>query len=75
MRTSSAYFFDSCFNGRLLLKQLSDLNFKWKEFIKMMSSLLPVREICDILVVDEDLFKVVETDQESSPVSLLSPWS
>ena len=51
-----------------MLKQLNDLNFKWNEFIKMMPSLLAVREICDILVVDKDLSKVVKTDQESSPV-------
>ena len=66
-------FFDGCFNGQLMLKQLSNLNFKWKEFIKMMPSLLAVREICDILVVGEDLPNVVKIDQESSPVSLLSP--
>ena len=66
-------FFDGCFNGRLMLKQLSNLNFKWKEFIKMMPSLLAVREICDILVVGEDLPNVVKIDQESSPVSLPSP--
>ena len=41
----------------------------------MMQSLLAVKEICDILVVDEDLSKVVKTNQESSPVSLLSSWS
>ena len=58
-----------------MLKQLNDLNFKWKEFIKMMTSLLYVREIFDILVEDEDLSKVVKRDQESSPVLLLSPWS
>ena len=58
-----------------MLKQLNDLNFKWKEFIKMMPSLLYVREICDILVVGEDISKVVKRDQESSPVFLLSPWS
>ena len=47
-----------------MLKQLNDLNFKWNEFLKMMPSLLAVREICDILVVDKDLSKVVKTDQE-----------
>ena len=31
--------------------------------------------ICDILAVDKDLSKVVKTGQESSPVSLLPPWS
>ena len=41
----------------------------------MMQSLLAVKEICDILVVDEDLSKVVKTNQESSAVSLLSSWS
>ena len=61
-------FFDSCFNGRLMVKQSNDLNFKWSEFVKLMLSLLAVREICDILVVDKDLSKVVKTDQESSPV-------
>ena len=40
-----------------------------------MLSLLAVREICDILVVDEDLSKVVKTDKESSSISLFSPWS
>ena len=38
-----------------------------------MPSLLAVREICDILVVGEDLPNVVKIDQESSPVSLPSP--
>ena len=61
-------FFDSCFNGRLMLKQLNHLNFKWNEFIKMVPSLLAVREICDILVMDKDLSKVVKIDQESSLV-------
>ena len=61
-------FFDSRFNGRLMVKQSNDLNFKWNEFVKLMLSLLAVREICDILVVDKDLSKVVKTDQESSPV-------
>ena len=55
---------DSFFNGRLMLKQINDLNFKWNEFIKMMPSLLAVTEICDILVVGKDLSKVVKTDQE-----------
>ena len=60
-------FFDSCFNGRPMLKQLNDLNSKWNEFIKMMPSFL-LSGRCDILVVDKDLSKVVKTDQESSPV-------
>ena len=47
-----------------MLKQINDLNFKWNEFIKMMPSLLAITEICDILVVDKDLSKVVKTDQE-----------
>ena len=34
----------------------------------MMLSLLAVREICDILVADKDLSKVVKADQESSSV-------
>ena len=59
------YFFDSCFNGRLMLKQLNDLKFEWKRFIKMLQRLLAVREIRDILVVDEDLSKNVKTNQES----------
>ena len=45
-----------------MLKQLNDLNFKWNEFLKMMTSLLAVSEICDIVVVDKDLSKVVKTD-------------
>ena len=56
-----------------MLKQLNELNFKWKELIKMMLSLLAVREICDLLLVAEDLSKDVKTDQKSSPVSLLPP--
>ena len=56
-----------------MLKQLNELNFKWKELIKMMLSLLAVREICDILLVAEDLSTDVKTDQKSSPVSLLPP--
>ena len=34
-----------CFNGRLMLIQLTDLNFKWRELIKMLPFLLKVREI------------------------------
>ena len=37
--------FDSCYNVRLMLRQLTNLNFKWKRLIKMMPSLLAVREI------------------------------
>ena len=66
-------FLDSCINGRFMLKQLNDLNSKWKELIKRMPSLLAAREICYILVVDEDLPKVVKIDQDSSPDSLLFP--
>ena len=36
--------FDSYFNGQLMLRQLINLNFKWRVFIKMMSPLLAVRE-------------------------------
>ena len=68
-------FLDSCINGRFMLKQLNDLNSKWKELIKRMPSLLAAREICYILVVDEDLPKVVKIDQDSSPDSLLFPWN
>ena len=32
-------------NVRLMLRQLTNLNFKWKRLIKMMPSLLAVREI------------------------------
>ena len=37
--------FDSLFNGRDLLRQLTDLTFKWRELIKMMLPLLAIREI------------------------------
>ena len=37
--------FDSLFNGRDLLRQLTDLIFKWRELIKMMLPLLAIREI------------------------------
>ena len=37
--------FDSCFNGWLMLKQLTDLSFKWRDVIKMMHSFLPVEDI------------------------------
>ena len=32
-------------NGRLMLKQLNDLNSKWRQLIKIMPSLLAVRVI------------------------------
>ena len=35
---------DSCLNGWVMLRKLTDLNFKWSGMIKMMSSLL-AREI------------------------------
>ena len=65
-------FFDSCFNGRLMLKQLNDLNFKWNEFIKMMPSLLAVTEICDILVMDKDLSKLLKQIRSHLRFSVIS---
>ena len=55
-----------------MLKQLNDLNFKWHELIKMMPSLLAVWEICDILVVDKDLSKVVKQIRSHLRLSVIS---
>ena len=35
-------YFEGCLNGRLLRRQWTDLNIKWKEFIKIMPSLTAV---------------------------------
>ena len=37
--------FDSSFNDLLMLRQLTDLNFKWKELIQLMPSLRATRKI------------------------------
>lgn len=43
LRMTPGRHFDNCFNGRLL-RQLNDLNFKLKYLIKVIPSLLAVRE-------------------------------
>ena len=44
LEKASAHTFDRCFNGRLMFRQLTDLNFKWIEMIRVMPSLLAVNE-------------------------------
>ena len=44
LEKASAHTFDRCFNGRLMFRQLTDLNFKWIEMIRAMPSLLAVNE-------------------------------
>ena len=36
--TGHSLIFDCCFNGRLMLKQLNDLNFKWNELSKVVKT-------------------------------------
>ena len=37
--------FESCLPGRLMIRQLTDKNFEWREFVKMMPSLFAAREV------------------------------
>ena len=48
LEKASAHTFDRCFNGRLMFRQLTDLNFKWIEMIRVMPSLLAVSETSPI---------------------------
>ena len=55
-----------------MLKQLNDLNFKWNKFIKMMLSLLAVREICDIVVMIKTYPKLLKQIRSQLWFSVIS---
>ena len=40
LENATGHAFDSYFNGQHILRQLTDLNFKWTELIEKMLSLL-----------------------------------